>query len=377
MSSPHPSLSEFDEVSAERTSDDARSVARELFAHSLLHAQACSAREGRHGQERRVQAVLTRLRDERESGGMRRTPEPVAGSLGWQRFAWIAAAVLVLGLAVAYWPDSRMTPAWADALADRALADAAKTAHVYDIEIRYELRGKPHRSRWEAALGTDKQFHIKLVEGEVLPAGIEFGSDGKTLWARSRVGQAFELPMHDPSLLPWASVGSELAYYELRPFLESSHGDLQLRVLEIRKGEKGRRVVLGGEYHREDRRRWGRGRRSKTTIKIAGEVRVEVDEQSGQLMRIYKTQRRVAAETEKKTSGRPSWGIVPVSFDLVRRGPVSATTSEFEFDPPRVRTHPMNRVMAWFGAIGRSTLEALRRKRAREAHEKTREKDGR
>ncbi|MCB9892035.1 MAG: hypothetical protein H6832_17870 [Planctomycetes bacterium] len=346
---------------------EAQRAARQLFAHALLLASAEHTRTGAGGRDARTRAILDRIRDEATFA-----PERAGGTLA-RRIAWrwlAAAALLLAATVLVYWPSGGPTQAWADELAGRALTHASTTRNVYDLDVAFVHEGATVLTKWEAALAAENRFHIRLLDGGgFLPRGIEFGSDGKSLWAKSRVGSAFELPFHDPAMLPWANVGPEIAYYELRPFLEASHGNLRLRLLGFEGERRGERIVtLGGPYDRRiehARPRYDAENRRWTTtvdvIEVEGNIRLSIDEASGQLLHLHKTH----IPKGKPASGGPI--ASRVTIDLKRRtASGSADDAAFDFDPPRLRTPPLLKATMWFGTLGRSAAEAVRRKRARE-----------
>lgn len=342
---------EFDEIS-QTSADDAspEAIARELFAHAMLDSDRIWRRDGSAGQEARVQNVLRALERERAPSPLPLPlPRPLAAKRGF-KIAWVAAALLVFGLVLGLWPDRDTTQAYAEELFDRALTKAASSTHVYDVELRFRKRSRTRTMRLALALASGNRFHAKVESGGgMLADGAEFGSNGTVLWARSRSrgSQAFDLALHDPDSQPWGRLGPALPYYELRPFLEAQYGKLGLEVQEVR----GDRVVVTGAYDRKSERiapAWDEKRRTwKPTPRIVrtlGELRVEIDEASGHMMRLLRTVRSETTKTPERNTRRArhhhAYPRLEV-LDLRRRHATDDPSADgFDFDPPRMRANP-------------------------------------
>lgn len=363
-----PSSAEFDETWRKTSPQDR---ARELFVHALLETQS---RAHRAADAADVQRVLDHLDSARAATAT--APVSLArtrtGSL--RRFSWLAAAALLLGLAITMWSQRDATPAYADEIFESALAKAASSTHVYDVEMRFRKSGGRLRvMKLELALASGSRFHAKISKGgRLLADGAEFGSDGKVVWGRGRgrASEAFELAVHQPDKFAWGGLGAELPYYELRPFLEARLGELDLKVSERKNGV----AVLRGDYETKGMRstpmwhhasrRW---KRIATEYTTRGELRVHVDESSGQLMYIRRTvnsERRHERRSKSRMRrfGRHYHYPELESFELRRREGASA--EGFEFDPPRMRATPFWQHVSFWGRLGRTIRSSMRRNRA-------------
>ena len=391
-----PAFDELDETLRHERGDsgEAAEVARELFAHALLHQRAERLAAGHEmRREARVRAVLERMHGDgttgKADGNAQDAPaiaatEATSRSWSLKLVASLAAAALVV-VAVLFWPRRDWTPMFADQLIERAALTTQSGVHVYEVRLVHRTVRRRQRSTvFHVALAPDRRFHAKLIEGErpLLSIGSEIGSDGKSIWARARTGQTFDLPFDTSNIVQRLTLEPELSYYQLRPLLESVFQGLKFEVESLRvKRSGGREVTLRGKYAgeagkreetprtargastsdkptwRERRRRYRRkrygqrGRRSLRRTPAAllgthGEIRVVIDEDSGMLLSLN------AVET------------APAARRLELRR-LDVGTRDFNFDPPRIRSAARVSSKAWARLAARGAWQIWRRLWAR------------
>ena len=383
-----PAFDELDETLRHERGEEAPTaeVARELFAHGLLSQRAERLNPG-HGirREARVRAILARVDgpEPATASSTDTTNEATRTGSDAQRLRLreptrglklaisLAAAALVV-LAVVFWPRRDWTPMFADQLVERAALATQSGVHVYEVRLVHQSSRRGQRSQlWHVALAPERRFHAKLIEGErpLLSVGSEIGSDGKSLWARSRTGQTFDMPFDTSSIVQRLTLEPELSYYQLRPLLRSVFQGLEFEVDGVRvKRSGGREITLAGKYVRKveerrkprrrseqrrrksrrgEQRRRSRSSRSPTTLLgTHGEIRLVIDEDSGMLLSLN------ASESAPRAR----------RLDLRR---LDIDTKGFDFDPPRIRSAARVSSKAWARLAARGAWQIWRRLWAR------------
>ncbi len=349
---PRAALHELEEsLQADRAAPaTAKHIARELFAHGLLLQYTEQlADDGEARQERRVRAVMKRLRAE--------ATVPGKHTVLRRRYTILAAAAALLAALLLWRSADPATPVHADALLSRVLQATNTGAHVYEVQLRLQQpsrhKGKlvTKSSTWIAALASGGRWNVRKVKGNLFFVdGAEFGSNGKVVWIKPPTGRAFELFI-DPRQVEVMQLAPVLHYYELRPFLETIVSELDIRVTATENTPGGRIIRMTGSYKREaapvthHKKRHGHGPRDfrDRLLGTSGRIQMRVDENTGLLLELEL----------KQQAPRPS------SFRLRRMStPKSLADAGFEFDPPRLRVAPRFKFWVWMHMLHRAIRAA-------------------
>lgn len=341
---PPPAMRELDEI-LRPDATRPRELARQLFAHGLL----CEAAEverplAKERREARIRAILDRL-------------QPPAGEPPRRRAAsrlelFVAAAAVVAAALLWFARPGAATPIHAERLLERARRNTESGVHVFEVELDTILRrrgkrrerGLRYRSTWLAALAPGRRWNARKITGSYpLVRGTELGSDGETMWVKAPNGYAFDLFM-DPKGIEVTALQPVLAYYQLRPFLETVLRDLDLEVVS----RQGGRVRLAGSYEYErvpprrmDPSQWIRN----AFFGDRGRIELTLAEDTGALLELDMVQ------------GEPAPGRIRVTR---RKTIADLEKAGFDFDPPRVRVKPNMKFWHWLRVLAAAWRRARR-----------------
>ncbi|MFQ5506731.1 MAG: hypothetical protein ACE5F1_18325 [Planctomycetota bacterium] len=349
---------------------DEGSLAGQLFVHGLLTVIAEEKRRGAADRrEARVRGVLTKLSD---TGGGETLVLP-AGRRYRPRTWYAAAASILLAFGLfALWRN--LQPDSVEALLGLAIERNQRGVHVYRARWQFEKAdGTTSTSIYRIALGGDSRYHVQ-IEG-LRQGTIHFGSDGHVVWAKSPVGDCFELGRLTPGYTIPGIVNADLYYYDLRPLLARIlTEDLVLRGYEEEAG--GRVALLDGEFEIHRPERWSRkGPRSRRRSRWGRRSRRPPEERQSSERRWREIRERYSFLFPFPSKGRltikleESTGLVldlrmensrgTEKFTLKRiETPMDLAAAGFDFDPPRRRTSLAIKLLL----TGRRVWKAIREK---------------